>query len=325
MGAADTGSAEFSLSPAHFDPATPTTRSCLIYNAKPGEVIHDEVVIQNEGDAAGTARLYAIDATTGQTSGAVYLEGDAPREAVGNWIQLPQAEISLQPGEKRVIPFTVTIPASVAAGQNLGGLVAENTQLKQPENQQALQVNIRPRTVIAVQVDLPGPHVARMTVTGVTTGGARSRQTLLVGLRNDGTVFLKPEGPLTVYDSAGQQVQRLPMKLDTFLPRTEIQYPVFVEDQALGPGQYRATVQLSYGQGQVTTADERFSISEQQVAQVFGSKPPLPPPNPAGPAAAMTRGGVSGWLIGGIAIVAVVVAGLGGFVLARRLGRGRGA
>ena len=55
--------------------------------------------------------------------------------------------------------------------------------------------------------------------------------------------------------AAGRASQRIALKLDTFLPQTAIQYPVLVEKQALGAGQYRARVELAYGTSGSTTSE----------------------------------------------------------------------
>ena len=67
------GEASFALKPLKYDPALTATKSYFILDAKPGDVIHDQIRVVNTGGRTGTAYLYAVDATTGQTSGAVYL------------------------------------------------------------------------------------------------------------------------------------------------------------------------------------------------------------------------------------------------------------
>lgn len=81
----------------------------------------------NTGDEAGSVRLYAVDAATGQNSGAVYLDAEAPRTNVGAWISLEHDTMLLAPGEERTIGFTVVVPATAQPGDHLGALVAQGT------------------------------------------------------------------------------------------------------------------------------------------------------------------------------------------------------
>ena len=88
VASAATGDASFALRPVKFDPKLPITRSYYVLTVHPGETIHEQVSVVNAGGSAGTAYIYPVDATTGQTSGAVYLSRISPRHDVGSWITL---------------------------------------------------------------------------------------------------------------------------------------------------------------------------------------------------------------------------------------------
>lgn len=275
--------AKFGLRPVTYDPSVLASQSYFVFDARPGTTVTSKVRVTNSGDAAGTARLYPVDATTGQTSGTVYRMRQEPRRDTGAWITLATDKLTLQPGESADVAFSVAIPADARPGQHVGGIVAEDTALKtstatQPgANQAGLRVNIQSLTILAVQVNLPGTPVERLDVTGITSGGEQGHQTLVLGLRNSGTVMLKPSGTLQVATVDGQELQTLPIRMDTFLPDTTIDYPVFVT-QALGAGEYRATLTLTYGAGRETRYTTTFAITNAQVGQVFQGRPKLTPP-----------------------------------------------
>jgi hypothetical protein len=312
--------------------------SYTILDGQPGAVIQSAVKVQNQGTAPGTVRLYPVDATTGQTSGAVYLAEADPRTDVGAWIAIDGAPLTLNPGESRTVPFTVTVPASPRPGQHLGGIVAEDTQVKTAAVTNDATANIKTRTVMAVQVNLPGPTVEKLAVTGVTGGGESGRQQLLLGLRNEGTTMVAPTGTLVVMNAGGQEVQHLPLTLDKILPGTAIQYPVAVQTTALDAGQYQASVTLTYGQSGATRYTAPLTITPAQVAQAFptgsqaatipatlvapgaraGTAPAPGTPPGTQPAA---RASVAPWLLiaGGIGAGMLLLALVGGgFVLGRR-------
>ena len=263
------GGASFGLRPERYDPARPETESYFIYDAAPGQHFEDEVHLWNSGTEAGTVRLYVVDATTGQTSGAVYLGSDKPREDVGSWITLDEQEVTLAPGEERTIGFAVSIPADAQPGQHLGGLVAENIVLQEGAQEGALRVNVQTRTVTAVQVNLPGERVEKVEILDITSNIEQGLQTMVVSLRNAGTEMVKPTGELVVTDAQGNEIQRLPLQLDTFLPRSEIQYPVYVQGQALPEGQYHASLTLKYGTGTEANYDRTFEVSAAQIQQLY--------------------------------------------------------
>ena len=276
---------QFGLQPVLYDPSNALTKSYFIFDSKPGIVVKSRVRVINSGTARGSVSLYPVDATTGQTSGAVYLNGNDPRKDVGAWLTLGAQELTLDPGQSQIIPFQVTIPSTVRPGQHLGGIVAENLAQESntptgsaKKNTSTFQINIKNLTIIAVQVNLPGTPVEQLANTGVEAGGENGYQQLLVGLSNTGTVMLKSSGTLQVTDAQGHVLEHFPLKLDTFLPQTSINYPVAITGQALGVGDYSAALDLTYGHGKVLHSISKFSITPEKITQIFSSNRTQAPP-----------------------------------------------
>ena len=281
---ADGGGPEFGLQPVLYDPSDPLTKSYFIFDSKAGVVLKSRVRVTNVGTARGSVSLYTVDATTGQTSGAVYLNRNDPRNDVGAWVTLGMQHLTLDPGQSKIVSFQVNIPSSVRPGQHLGGIVAENlTQLSSTPasnangNTGTFQIKVKNLTIIAVQVNLPGTPVEQMAATAIQAGGQNGYQNLLLGLSNTGTVMLKPYGSLQVTDAQGQSVVNQSLRLDTFLPQTAINYPVYIKGPALVPGDYQAVLTLMYGHNQFLHYTTKFSITQQQVTQVFSSPQTQPP------------------------------------------------
>src|SRR3954462_6921381 len=72
-------------------------RGYFIYTLAPGATKTGAVIVSNTGTASGTGKLFPADATTGKTSGTVYLTDQKPVRA-GAWITLDQNELTLAPG-----------------------------------------------------------------------------------------------------------------------------------------------------------------------------------------------------------------------------------
>jgi hypothetical protein len=191
----------------------------------------------------------------------------------------------LRPGQSVIVPFVVRVPGRVRAGDHLGGIVAENAQLTGSTGHgkgAALQIRIRHLTIAAVQVSLPGRQIKHVTATGVNAGGQNNYQQLFLHLRNQGTVMVKPHALLAVHSSAGRLILKRSIQFDTFLPQTQISYPVFLR-KALTPGTYHATVTLTNGSGLPgyriglssssprTTRSFTFIVSGRSYTQVFGN------------------------------------------------------
>lgn len=255
-------------------PAAPTETGYFVFKGQPGQTVRGAVRVLNVGSTAGRTSLYAVDATTGQTSGAVYRSRQESRRDVGAWVKLVRGSVNLAPGQSRVVPFSVQIPAGTSAGQHLGGIVAQRSMGKaNPASSGkggAFKVRIQELSVLAVQVNVPGAERARMTLTGIKAGNQPGHQSVLLGIGNTGNVLVKGHGTLKIVGKGGQVAQRSNFDLDTFVPDTHIDFPVYIQGKALVPGHYRGTASIVY-RGRSLTRTFPFAITTAQTAQVFGT------------------------------------------------------
>ncbi len=286
---AASGAAVFALVPQHYDPSLNATRSYFVAVARPGTTFRNSVRVSNAGTASGTALLYGVDATTGQTSGAVYLGRRMPRHGVGAWITLGASSVTLAPGQSQIVPITVHVSAGAKPGDHLGGIVAENAALTAASGQGALQVKIRHLTIAAVEVQVPGHAATKFDVTGVRAGGQHGYQEVYLHLKNLGALTTKPFGTVLISSAGGKTVGTRSLKLDTFLPGTAIDYPLLLPKHALQPGKYHATIDLTYASsalgyrsadGPARTISRRFgfTVSSKQYTTVFQGVPPVRAP-----------------------------------------------
>ncbi len=286
------GAASFALIPEHYDPRLHASQSYFVADLGAGRTYTNSVRVRNLGNRAGTALLYAVDATTGQTSGAVYLDRTKPRAGVGSWVTLGKRSVTLGPGQSTIVPVTVHVPSKARPGDHLGGIVAENEALTAASGKGALQIRIRHLTIAAILVQIPGRAETSMQVSGVKAGGEHGYQYVYVHLKNSGAFATKPTGRLLVSDASGKQIASQALKLDTFVPGTEIDYPVLLPKQALSPGSYTAKVDLSYAAAaigyrrkadasQSVSATFSFKVTSGQYKTVFQGTPPLRRPQQA--------------------------------------------
>jgi hypothetical protein len=319
---ADGGMAQFSIRPDASD-STTTGAPYFMFNLQASATVHDQVRITNTGTARGSVALYPVDATTGQTSGVVYRSQQDPRTDVGSWVTVDASQLTLEPQQSQTVAFTVTVPASasVRPGQHVGGLVAENLALQNgsgSSGSSGMQVTIQHLSIVAVQVNLPGSQAEQLEATGIQAGGQHNYQMLFLGLHNTGTQMLKPTGSLHVIDTRGRQLKLMKLTLDTVLPQTAIDYPVYVDGQALAPGHYKGVLSLTYGAPQQTLSRAfAFEVTAASLQQVFGSKTPNTPPSllaGQGPGGILVilaiLGGVALLLLAGLGTCVVFVPGL---------------
>jgi hypothetical protein len=249
-----------------------------VFDAGPETTLEGRVRIANIGDRTGVARLDAVDAATGATTGAVYRSRDDQRWDVGAWTTVERSSVRLAPNRSVLVDFTVHVPAGASVGDHLGGIVvedaAQHTDGQVRRGRGRFTIHVRSQTIVAVQVRVPGPRRPSLALSGLRAGGADGHQSLLLGLRNDGNVLVKGRGRLVVTDADGDRVQDAHFPIDTFVAHTGIQFPVAIGGQALPAGRYHAVAELRYA-GRTTRRALHFSISDRQAAEVFRSRPDL--------------------------------------------------
>jgi hypothetical protein len=230
------------------DPATgaPLPTSYFVFPTRPARGLTGAVRVTNSGDQRGVVFLYGVDATTGQTSGVVYRQRGARRRGAGAWIALEARRLQLDPGESTVVGFRVRVPRRARPGDHVGGIVAENAALG-GVGRRTVRIRVRSLTILGVLVQLAGYRPARLAAGPVRAGRIGRVPAVLVRLRNDGRRLLRPWGSLTVTDAGGGRIVRVPLRLDTVLPGTTIDYPVAVPRRRLSPGRDRFALVLRYG------------------------------------------------------------------------------
>ncbi len=271
--------ANFTLLP--YDPSHGVTMTYFVINAHLGETVQQQLRITNVGNAAATARLTPVDATTGQAGGVVYLSSSQKQHNVGPWITMETSQVTLLPGQSEIVQFRVTVPTNVLTGQHVGGIVAQNMALQHTSNSKGnsnFQVVIQRLTIIPVEVQLPGPRIEQLTTKGIQIGGYGSRQTVNTSLQNTGNVIIEPHGTLEVMDRSGAILQKFAITMDTFLPHTSVNYPAYIQGKALGSGNYLASLTLYYGKGRVLHYNTTFTITQRQITQTFGAPSKLQTP-----------------------------------------------
>jgi Bacterial protein of unknown function (DUF916) len=271
-------------------PAKRSQSGYFILAATPGAMVRSSVEVLNVGDKPGSASVYSVDGTTGQTSGAVYRSREERRKDVGSWIRLSKTKVTLAPNAHETIPFTVRVRAGAFAGAHLGGIVVQaftltSRKILRKTKRSSFQVEIRELSIVAVEVNVPGARVIKLAITGMHASGIPGHQSLLIGLSNPGNVFVKGRGSLSVVDSSGKQVERRNFLLDTLVSHTHISYPVYTAGKSLPNGSYKGTVAVIYRNRHLVhlVRSFRFKIAAANQKQVFGAPPgaaPDPSPSP---------------------------------------------
>ena len=245
-GFAQTTSGGFGAAPAHPNPDDPATRAYFKATLAPGQSYSDEVLVTSSSDAGVSLLISPVDGLTGQTSGAVYANREAPVTKAGTWVTPSISALSLAPGSQALVPFVVTVPAGATPGDHLAGIAVENANPQESSGGQFAVTEVF-RTVIGIEVTVPGAAEAQVHLGKLALKALPGTQvaTLTIVLGDSGRKLVKPRLAVSLQGPSGYR-RKMNRQLDTVLPGDAIHYP-FIWPDSLASGTYHATVRATGG------------------------------------------------------------------------------
>lgn len=224
----------------------------------PGDAHQEVIKFENlSSEATDFYPLVQDFVPEGETGGKRFLEPDeiAPSFSLSRWVTVTQEKITLQPGEKATVPFTITVPQDAEPGGHYGAVLLSTTPLP-------------PQTVGGIG---SGAAVAVASRTGpiilVRVSGAITEAAELVELSTDknfyeyppvnfaarvknlGNVHLKPYGQITIKNQFGKTQTHLPIneKLGNVLPQSIRKFDSQWKKKGFTLGRFTAEISLAYG------------------------------------------------------------------------------
>ena len=332
------GEVSFGIRPTKGFEDRPETFSYFSHELTPGAVLSDEALVMNSGDVPVTLKLFAADGITAINARVAFAkqgqESTGASRGASRWLSLPVTEIPLAPGQEMVVPFTITVPSDASPGHHVAGLVVEappSGEEASPggEGEGQFAVNVIQQAGVAVVIDVPGPHVAGLGITGTCLlDQGEQGATFEIDVDNTGNIFVKGEGSHLIMDRNGEALASMPLKMNTVLPGDATTFQV-THPLALAEGDYLVGAVLEYeGKTAVLEGvefrvkDGQPEVGECERAQGEG---PLPPTDitEIGPAPAKEGGpGLGRYAAYGAPLLAFALSALA-FIVWRRARRRR--
>ncbi len=262
-------------------------RAYFVYQSAAGTVIADTLSARNDSDQALRLKLFAADAVTASRGGVAVATraNDTPKQA-GAWLRLSDTELTMEPGEHRSVPFTLSLPQDLAPGEYAASIVAQRAVEQVGRQSGPLGVRFIPRFAVTVLVTVPGsaatvlrPH---LEITDLRAAAGTRRQTIVGDLGNTGNDGLdRAEGKLTVRQTQGALARDIPVRLGYFLAGSDLAYRIGLEP-ALPAGEYDVTLSLAHRQGTVELTRRLYLGETPEIPVLRADAPAAPSPTPAG-------------------------------------------
>jgi hypothetical protein len=241
----------FGIAPVPVSDPSVTANGYFVYKVQSRGSVTGSVMLKNPSSRPLTLQLAAVSAMTSQAGGSAFAASDATPEGAATWLKFAESSVILPAGMQKPVDFTVSVPHSARPGQYLTGISAYIANVPptagagQGGNRLGASVTMQMRYVIGVQVDIEGAWTPSLKVDSVALVQQPSGPFIGVHMKNDGSVFLKPSGTIVMTNTAGKRVLDQPIKMGTFVPNTEVVYPVRWVGE-LAPGTYQVQVSLDY-------------------------------------------------------------------------------
>ena len=232
------------------------------FRVDPGQEVSDEVRVFNSGSEVIFARIQIEDTTpTGERGQAVIGEAGSTTYSVAAWVELESDVVEVQPGEQRVIPFTLRVPEDAEPGGHYGALTVENAPQAGPDGGTGATFAQKVAALMLVSVSGDVTEDVSLTDFFVSIEQTRFRYdwiptnwildpdnvTFVLRFENSGSVHVKPAGFVTIENALGNEIGKIPLDQRNVLPESARILEIPWEPEGLQIGKIRAEVNAIYG------------------------------------------------------------------------------
>jgi hypothetical protein len=164
------------------------------YAVKAGSKLQDAVEVLNFSKAPITLELYAADLVQTKGGSLAPAQRDDEMHEVGAWMKLERESVTVPPGGKKYVSFTVSVPKGKRPRDYLGAVVAST----QPQASAGSAMAIQSRVALISRVRVPGKPHLEASISGVRVAPQGRNREFTIELENTGNLLFTAEGRIDV-------------------------------------------------------------------------------------------------------------------------------
>jgi hypothetical protein len=151
--------------------------------------------------------MAGVDGLINDTGEFYYKTLDQDQTKIGKWMEFEEADVTLQPGEEKVIRFRFNIPDKVMPGYYVGAissqeLVTEEAKTAETGNQ-VFGAKVQTRRVKQVMLNIPGEKISKYNLGELTSKRVGKDREFSFTIANEGNSLLAGKGTLEISDETG--------------------------------------------------------------------------------------------------------------------------
>ena len=131
--------------------------------------------------------VYAADSTPSSGGAFACKQLAEEKTDVGAWITMAKSEVTLEPGTKEIIPFTILVPQNADTGEHNGCILVQEKKAK-VEGQTGAVLSVR--TGLRVAITIPGEITRQLQIVNFTITPTKDGFLLHPLVRNVGNVSI---------------------------------------------------------------------------------------------------------------------------------------
>lgn len=215
------------------------------YAMNPGQSLNDTLAVINPGTAPLTVKLGVSDVHTKPQGAGITFNLSSKQYTVGRWLRVDNSTVTVAPNHVLFVGLHLNIPSSVRPGEYEGTINATNTQAQTiTTGKTTIKIHGTVRCVVMLRVNGRASAGLRIAKTGVVLIG--KQQVVGLTLQNTGTVTDRPTAAVITFTPSGPHKPfTIRPSIDTIMGGDST-VVAFALTQALAPGAYSVTVQLTY-------------------------------------------------------------------------------
>lgn len=245
----------FGAAPANTPKNAP--RSYFQFDVRPGHTASDILVVTNGSKHTEMLLIGRAIGATAVNSGYSYQSGFDTCRGAACWLHGIPPRVSVPAGKRRLIPFTVDVPAGAPPRQYLAGIVVRSAKTPKAtslgtKGNVGAQAVIIPRVEIGVAITTAplATLTRRLEITQVSPSSSGATAALLIAERDTGETFVSARGRAVCL--RGQKRFAYPVISQTILPGDDATLTVYTPGLP-ADATIRCRVAMDYGQGRGTT------------------------------------------------------------------------